>query len=66
MAIISAKAMYEVLTLICFLRMLFQSEKRDSTNILIVTAVQIYVIDMKIVFKQNFDCNSVFTLHKPF
>lgn len=66
MVIIIAKAMYEVLTLICFLGMLFQSEKRDSRNTLIVTAVQINVIAMKIVSKQNFYCNSVFTLHKPF
>lgn len=32
----------------------------------IVTAVQINVMDTKIVSRQNFDCHSVFRLHKPF
>lgn len=46
MEIYATEAIYSVLTLICFLRMLFLFEKEgwDSTNTLIVTAAQINVM----------------------
>lgn len=43
-----------------------KKEEWDSTNALIITAVQINVMDVKIVSRQNFDCNAVFRVHKTF